>query len=174
MLKCNGCNKEFTTQRALNAHQIAHKKGKRYSISRKKTNTEYFNCLNCGVKNEKTNSTRNMFCSNICSGEHQRKQANEQIETGKVLSFNTMRRYLFETRGVCEECGIGDTYNGKPITLHCDHIDGNSDNNTLDNLRLLCPNCHSQTDTWCGRNKKNASRNKYARQWRQRVLNSVG
>ena len=53
----------------------------------------------------------------------------------------------------CVACGMGDEYNGKPITLQLDHIDGHRFNHGLDNLRLLCPNCHSQTDTWCGRNK---------------------
>jgi 5-methylcytosine-specific restriction endonuclease McrA len=77
-----------------------------------------------------------------------------------------MRRYLLETRGCCESCGITDTYNGKPITLQCDHIDGNNDNNALSNLRLLCPNCHSQTHTWCGRNKKDTKRNNYLREYK--------
>ena len=53
----------------------------------------------------------------------------------------------------CVACGMGDEYNGKPITLQLDHIDGHRFKHGLDNLRLLCPNCHSQTDTWCGRNK---------------------
>ena len=47
----------------------------------------------------------------------------------------------------CEHCGISD-YNSKPISLELDHIDGNNSNHSLSNLRLLCPNCHSQTPTY--------------------------
>ena len=73
---------------------------------------------------------------------------------------------MIETKGICEDCGITDTYNNKPITLQCDHIDGNSDNNNLSNLRLLCPNCHTQTETWCGRNVKNTKRNSYLKKYK--------
>ena len=41
---------------------------------------------------------------------------------------------------------------GRSYEIH--HIDGNNKNDDLKNLRLLCPNCHSQTDTWCGKNVK--------------------
>ena len=54
---------------------------------------------------------------------------------------------------VCECCGLGDSWNNKPISLHLDHIDGVSSNHLLNNLQILCPNCHSQTDTYCGKNK---------------------
>jgi hypothetical protein len=47
----------------------------------------------------------------------------------------------------CEECGIGNVYNGKPLSMHLDHIDGNHYNHVFKNLRILCPNCHSQTET---------------------------
>lgn len=47
----------------------------------------------------------------------------------------------------CEGCEIGGEYNGLPLTLEVDHIDGNYSNNLEDNLRFLCPNCHSQTPT---------------------------
>lgn len=53
----------------------------------------------------------------------------------------------------CVECGLGDQWNGKPITLQLDHINGISDDHRLTNLRFLCPNCHSQTKTYAGRNK---------------------
>jgi hypothetical protein len=52
---------------------------------------------------------------------------------------------------ICGECGLGKEWNNKPITLELDHIDGDSINNILSNLRWLCPNCHSQTDTFRGR-----------------------
>jgi len=48
----------------------------------------------------------------------------------------------------CSECGINQWQN-KKLTLHLDHKDGNTTNNQLSNLRLLCPNCHSQTTTYC-------------------------
>jgi len=52
----------------------------------------------------------------------------------------------------CDECGLGTTWNNKPLVLHLDHKDGNPTNNNLSNLHLLCPNCHSQTPTYTGRN----------------------
>lgn len=45
-------------------------------------------------------------------------------------------------------------WNGKPLTLDLDHIDGNNTNNQLSNLRWLCPNCHSQTETYKGKNRR--------------------
>lgn len=48
----------------------------------------------------------------------------------------------------CEFCGLEDVWNGLPITLQLDHINGDSSDNRLENLRILCPNCHSQTSTW--------------------------
>lgn len=53
----------------------------------------------------------------------------------------------------CSICGIKD-WQGKEIALQLDHINGINNDNRLENLRFLCPNCHSQTDTYAGKNNK--------------------
>jgi hypothetical protein len=52
----------------------------------------------------------------------------------------------------CAICGISD-WLGEPLVLHLDHKNGIHNDNRLVNLRLLCPNCHSQTDTYCNRTR---------------------
>lgn len=49
-------------------------------------------------------------------------------------------------------------WNGKPLTLELEHIDGNSENNNRDNLECICTNCHSQTPTYKGKNIGNGRR----------------
>ena len=53
----------------------------------------------------------------------------------------------------CEKCGLTE-WMGKPIVLQLDHINGDNRDNRIENLRLLCPNCHSQTETFCRKNRK--------------------
>lgn len=52
----------------------------------------------------------------------------------------------------CEKCGISE-WLGQPLSLQLDHQNGNNTDNRIENLRFLCPNCHSQTSTFAGRNK---------------------
>lgn len=59
----------------------------------------------------------------------------------------------------CEICGVSE-WNNKPITLQIHHIDGNHFNNVISNLQILCPNCHSQTDTYCSKNRMRYKKSK--------------
>lgn len=54
----------------------------------------------------------------------------------------------------CKECNNDGTYNGKPLSLQLEHINGVNNDNRLENLCFLCPNCHSQTDTYAGKKLK--------------------
>lgn len=53
----------------------------------------------------------------------------------------------------CSKCGIYE-WDNKPISLELDHINGKPNDNRIENLRILCPNCHSQTETYCAKNRK--------------------
>lgn len=57
----------------------------------------------------------------------------------------------------CSACGLTGEWNGKPIALQLDHKNGQSRDHRLENLRILCPNCHSQTETFGGRNIRSIS-----------------
>lgn len=73
----------------------------------------------------------------------------------KKTSSSRFKSYLFKFGlkvNSCEKCSVEDLWNGVPIINQLDHIDGNTLNNKLENLRILCPNCHSQTPTFTGRN----------------------
>ena len=61
----------------------------------------------------------------------------------------------------CCECSIS-TWNNKSIVLQLDHINGDNRDNRIENLRLLCPNCHSQTETFCGKNRGNSAGGQFA------------
>lgn len=64
------------------------------------------------------------------------------------------KRLLIERNHTCEACGQGAIWNGQPLSLELDHIDGNNKNNKIENLRILCPNCHAQTPTFRSKNIK--------------------
>lgn len=104
------------------------------------------NCLNCSKQFFYFRSNRNgKYCSNVCQQAYQRRTAVEEGRGG----LRQTRAYLVEHRAYeCSECQQDETWNGRKLTLQMDHIDGNPRNNRLDNVRWLCPNCHSQTETW--------------------------
>jgi 5-methylcytosine-specific restriction endonuclease McrA len=56
----------------------------------------------------------------------------------------------------CQACGLQD-WRGRPLALELHHLNGDGNDNRLENLALLCPNCHSQTDSWGGRNSRRAT-----------------
>jgi hypothetical protein len=86
-----------------------------------------------------------------------------KIESGSYTRNNALTYFKRTTEYKCSCCGISD-WNGKEIRLQIDHIDGNNTNDVVENFRYLCPNCHTQTETWGVRNvsKEGAERLKLA------------
>ena len=126
-------------------------------------------CLQCGkvTKNYK-------FCSKICSTEFLKSESFRKIEEGDVtLGVQRYKEYLILKYGEkCMECGWCEVnpYSEK-IPIQLEHMDGNSDNNSLNNLKLLCPNCHSLTSTYGALNKGNGRtrRKVYRKEYRDKL-----
>lgn len=112
-------------------------------------------CLCC---NKKLSGRKyvNKYCSIKCNKDHIWKTTKFEIEeTGSVGSCVSGRRFLSDTKGYkCDVCGISEWQNHK-LSLVLDHINGNSEDWHVQNLRLLCPNCDSLTPTFKGRNRGN-------------------
>lgn len=82
------------------------------------------------------------------------------------ISGNTLKTRLVKyglINNKCSICGLSNTWNDKPLMLQMDHIDGNNRNNKKENLRILCPNCHTQTPTYTGRNKTKKNKADYSK-----------
>lgn len=80
------------------------------------------------------------------------KPKEEYFVKGSTIQSSKVKARLLKDNLVeykCALCGLSE-WMGKTLVLQLHHIDGDSSNNTLENLQLLCPNCHSQTDNYCG------------------------
>lgn len=108
----------------------------------KQTIKSQYNLCECGNKKTK----KSIKCQSCTRLPYNEIKSNDSIK--KTIIRDKLIPYT------CQECGNIGEHLGKPLTLHLDHINGNNKDHTISNLRFLCPNCHSQTDTYCGRNKK--------------------
>lgn len=168
MKKCKECNKEllgkYQTIFCSNSCAASFNNRKRPKKVIQKLNK----CLNCNniVKRETA-----IYCSNKCQQSYVRNTIFECIEKNipnEKITTRKCKRYLIHKYGEkCMKCGWSIRHkvtNKVPIELN--HIDGNSENNKISNLELLCPNCHSLTETFKALNVGNG-RHKRRERYRQ-------
>ena len=161
---CKCCGKELTYEQRRNvycSHSCSAKISNKGKV-RNKEKCEARNgiCLNCG-KELTYKQRNNKFCSSQCLNDYRYKNAVQKILKGENLISGAngvprfLKRYLMELHNnKCEKCGWGEEH---PIThnipLEVHHIDGDCTNNKLENLQLLCPNCHCLTENFGSLNK---------------------
>lgn len=153
---CQFCGSKFKAfkheERKFCSHSCSASANNPKKIKKTKAETH---CLNC---NKQLEDKQHKYCSNTCQHEYQTSDIYKKIENGDItLDYRHYKKYLIEKYGEkCMKCGWEErnpSTGNVPIEL--EHIDGNSENNNLSNLELLCPNCHSLTPTYKALNKGN-------------------
>lgn len=143
MKKCLKCKElhekegNFCSRKCANSRiQTSETKAKisRSLVGRKSTSTE------------KTNKERLEKCRITWQKKY------DEMPFEQLGMENRKRRIKEEQNHKCNHCGLSK-WRGEKIALELEHKDGNNENNNRDNLECLCPNCHSLTSTWRGRNK---------------------
>jgi hypothetical protein len=182
-VNCNNCRKEFDKQPSQVEKSSQHycsrscaatfnnkkfpkrkKEPRVYKFKSKIVGRVEIECANCGKKLSRQlaqASKSTNYCDRNCQHEHwDRKKIYAWLHEG-LIEYRTknygmpmyIKRYVHARDKNCVECGQTNEWNGKPLSLHVDHIDGRASNNRPENLRLLCPHCHSQTENFGSKNK---------------------
>lgn len=104
--------------------------------------------------------------------------ANKKDEKDLFVENSSVKRRVVKNRIIknnlieykCSFCGNTGEWQGKEISLHLDHINGIGNDNRLENLRFLCPNCHSQTETFAGKNYKSDLFKDYTKDKKEKII----
>jgi hypothetical protein len=130
-----------------------------YNISGEIETNCNINCKICNIKlNRKTKTNICIKCyPNYNKNIKREAKIKKWLETGK---FDTkfipegIKEYIIkEQNNKCKICGLEENWNNKKLVFVLDHIDGNCENNIVENLRAVCPNCDSQLSTFKSKNK---------------------
>lgn len=126
------------------------------------------NCVTCGQRIvHPPSGPITKYCGHRCFRQNVMAKKDEIIKQNGGFNDKcrnaTIKQYLYRHRGnQCEICGqSGNNWCGKPLVMILDHIDGKSNNNKLQNLRLVCSNCDSQLPTYKAKNRGNSTRSYY-------------
>jgi hypothetical protein len=154
---CKNCESVISYEKRRN-NFCSHSCAASYNnIGNRKHGKSKSNCVICGNQLSQSNCVhcKSGSCTTIYAmNEHIKTGFDFKHKIGKML----IRKYYIVLRGhKCEECELSEWRN-KPIPLELHHNDGDANNNTPENVKLMCRNCYAQTDTFCGKNKGKSTR----------------
>lgn len=179
MYICNYCKQEFVPKYKEYSKFCSHSCAAKYNNAKRGIKSGIIYCLNCEkeIETKRYRSSKRMFCSNKCSLEYREKEYIKKWLNGEVSGSNEkdpqhpsnyVRNYMLKKANyMCMDCGWSkvNPYSNT-IPLELDHIDGHSENNRPENLRILCPCCHSLTPFYGSLNNGNGRR-KFIELWRK-------
>jgi len=129
-----------------------------------KANKEYKDitvvCQECGKEYHPRYSSMGKYCSRECSAKARTKNVyidyiNNQDKYYGRSNMSWLKPFILKKQNCkCAICGMENKWQDKKLVFILDHIDGHANNNNIDNLRLVCPNCDSQLETYKSRNKR--------------------
>jgi len=143
--------KADTIKEILNCFGLSHR-GRNYTTLKRRLEEE-------GIPYPVDAGKRGM---RICNIKNKKQLSEVLVENSSFGPWQLKRRLLEEGRleNICAVCGQEPTWNDKPLVLELDHINGDGKDNRIENLRIICPHCHSQTKNFRGRNKRTNKPNK--------------
>lgn len=151
---CDTTNPKFCTRTCSVTYNNLRAPKRARTVLRRET------CANCETK---IVGAGFKFCNSKCSALYKQAQVVLQWKSGLLtarppgsrLPQSVRQAVLDEQGGKCALCGIEPEWNGTSLTLVLDHIDGNSSDDSPENVRLVCPNCDSQLPTYKSKNRGN-------------------
>lgn len=170
--RCECCSKEFSIIPSSKKKYCSSSCAAKQTNIKRQSTRDNRNCIQCGAEfypATKTTQCCSRECSRLIQAGIVKQRQIELFQKGQLHHAIAIKKVIKHLHGSkCEICGQIDTHNNKPLVLQLDHINGDSDNNLPENVRLLCPNCHSQTDTFCFKNKRNPD-SKRSKRYRKQI-----
>ena len=127
-------------------------------------------CIHC---NNECDVYSKKYCSAKCQQEYQSNlrykdfiENNDKYCRENYTPKTFKSRFLEEQNNECAICKMNTIWNDKKLVFILDHIDGDASNNKRENLRLVCPNCDSQLDTYKSKNKNSARKSRYLKNYK--------